>query len=140
MIHVAAVLAQIVLLTIGAVHAVAGPSYSADGLQIDGRLDSFSNAELIDAIIAMAPAKPNADLAVSGIEPSASGIDRRRWAETGQSVVAYPITTTISVEFDYQLEEIEELTAQHIEMGTAGVDYTSHKVLVRAHWQFDLIP
>lgn len=140
MIQAIAILAHIVALTVGSVDVAAEQPAPADGLQIDGTLDAISNHELIEAIIAVAPIALSMDFDEPAIEPSAAADD---WAEEAVSGVGYAVTTTISLGVAYELEEIEDLTAQHIEMGTAGVDYTSHKVLVRANWQFDqfdLIP
>ena len=133
-----AVLLHIVLLSGQPVPAIAEEAKAPATLQIDADLSSVSNAALVDAIIAAAPPQPNADIDDPMAEPAAPGLDDAAWAAETDSGVAYPVTSTISLGLDYQLEEIEDLTANHIEMGTAGVDYTSHKVLVRAQWQFDL--
>lgn len=139
MLLLAAALLQVMLLTGGSVPVVAEEPHPPAILQIDGDLSSISNAELVDAIIAAAPPGPDMSLDEVMNEPAAPGLDEGEWTEEADSGVAYPITSTISLGLDYQIEEIEDLTANHIEMGTAGVDYTSHKVLVRAQWQFDLI-
>ena len=138
MLFLAAVLLQVMMLTTGSGHVVAEEPNPPAILMINGDLSAISNAELVDAIIAAAPAQPNLDIADPTAEPAAPGLDDAAWAEETDSGVAYPVTSTISLGLDYQLEEIEDLTANHIEMGTAGVDYTSHKVLVRAQWQFDM--
>ena len=140
MIHTLAVLVPIAALTVGAIQAAADTPAPVDGLRIDGMLDATSNHELIDAIIAAAPTTPSPEFDELAIEPSAAADGESDWAEEVQSGVGYPVTPTISLGVAYEHEEIEDLTAHYIEMGTAGVDYTSHKVLVRAHWQFDLIP
>jgi len=59
------------------------------------------------------------------------------WMNVDRSPVAYALTEAISLGLDYEVEEMEDLTEDFIEMGTTGVDYTSHKVVVRARWQFD---
>lgn len=140
MLHLFVILLNVTLLTGGPVHLVAEPVEALSDLQIDSTLDPISNAGLVDAIIAAAPVEPDTDLGDPAIEPSSAGIAGSDWTDGNEPGVAYPVTDTISVGVGYQLEEIEDLTVDRIEMGTAGVDYTSHKVLVRAHWQFDLIP
>jgi len=134
-----AALLQITLLATGSVHAVAEEPQPIATLQIDRDFSAVSNAALVDAIITAAPAHSEADFIDAMNEPAAPGLDDNAWTEKADSGVAYPVTSTISLGLDYQVEEIEDLTANHIEMGTAGVDYTSHKVLVRAQWQFDLV-
>lgn len=136
MIQAAAGLAQIIVFTISALAAAAQSPAYADGLKIEGTLEAISNHELIDAIIAAAPAMLSADIDELAIEPSAAASD---WSEESQSGVDYAVTPSISLGVTYVHEEIEDLTADLIEMGTAGVDYTSHKVLVRAEWQFDMV-
>ncbi len=131
------ILVQAVALTVGAIHAAAGEPMLAASLQIGGTLDTNSNHELIEAIVAAAP---SLDVDELTIEPSAAAYGESNWAEEAQSEIGYPVTDTISFGVAYEHEEIEDLTAQHIEMGTAGVDYTSHKVLVRANWQFGVLP
>ncbi|MGI9487952.1 MAG: hypothetical protein ACR2RF_19120 [Geminicoccaceae bacterium] len=140
MIHTLAILVPIVALTVGAIQAAAETPVPVDGLQIDGTLDAISNSELVDAIITAAPTKPAIDFDELAIEPSAAADGESDWTEKTQSGVGYPVTPTIFLGVAYVHEEIEDLTAQHIEMGTAGVDYSSHKVLVRAHWQFGVLP
>ena len=139
MLFLIAVLLHIALLTGEPVHVIAEEPHTPATLQIDGDLSSISNAALVDAISAAAPAQLEVNLSDPMAEPAAPGLDDSAWAEEADSGVAYPVTSTISLGLDYQIEEIEDLTANHIEMGTAGVDYTSHKVLVRAQWQFDLV-
>ena len=135
-----AILVPIAALTVGAIQAAAETPPPVDGLQIEGSLDMASNHELIDAIIAAAPAMQFADFDELTIEPSAAAHGEIDWTEEAQSGIGYPVTPTISLGVAYVHEEIEDLTAHHIEMGTAGVDYTSHKVLVRANWQFGVLP
>lgn len=138
--HTLAVLVPIAALTVGAIQAVAETPFPVDDLQIEGSLDMVSNHELIDIIIAAAPTAPSTDFDELAIEPSAAAHGEIDWTEETQSGIGYPVTQTISLGVAYEHEEIEDLTAQHIEMGTAGVDYTSHKVLVRANWQFGVLP
>lgn len=133
-----AVLVQIMVLTVGAIIAAAESPPPGEGLQIEETLDAIGNHDLVDAIISMAPSAPPADL--DEPETESSTIIGSDWVGLVDSGVGYPVTQTISLGLAYHLEEIEDLTAELIEIGTAGVDYSSHKVLVRALWQFDLIP
>ena len=57
-----------------------------------------------------------------------------RDAHTG---VAYSVTRSISVGFAYNLEEIEDLSEDHIQPATVSGDYENHTLLVRAHWRFN---
>lgn len=136
MIQAIAIAVQIAALTVGAINAAAEPSITDEGLQIDGTLDAIGNHELIEAIISAAP---TTNWGETAIEPAAAHADSG-WMDEVQSGIGYPVTQTISLGVAYAHEQIEDLTAQYIEMGTAGVDYTSHKVLVRANWQFDIVP
>jgi hypothetical protein len=133
------VLVHALILLSGAAQANDDQLPSSIHLQLNDPLDVDRNMQLVAAIAAAAPAQPDLNLDEPLIEPAAPGLDESAWADGNESGVAYSVSDAISLGLAYELEEIEDLTAQHIEMGTAGVDYTSHKVLVRANWQFDLV-
>ncbi|MGI9420042.1 MAG: hypothetical protein ACR2RA_19640 [Geminicoccaceae bacterium] len=143
MMLIIAVLMQMLALTAGPLPAAAESASSPADLQFDAALDPTGSSDLIDAIISMAPVRLDdgpIDPADGTAALSSSSGDDEDWATGASSGVAYPVTSNLSVGLLYQLEEIEDLTAELIEMGTAGVDYTSHKVLVRANWSFDFDP
>lgn len=137
--QIAIVLLYAATLASGTAHAVDKPAQASPHLELDSPLDPSRNMQIIDAIMAAAPIPPAFDLDDPVIEPSAPSLVESAWAEGNESGVAYPLTNAISLGLAYEHEEIESLTAELIEMGTAGVDYTSHKVLVRAQFHFDLI-
>lgn len=115
--------------------AVADDSPAAPiGLETRDGFQTISNVELIDAIIAAAPVRRDN----RAIEPAARSLTDDDWAGDREAGVAYAVSNNLSLGLDYEHEGIEDLTAAHIEMGSAGVDYTSHKVLVRANLTFDL--
>jgi len=58
----------------------------------------------------------------------------------GETGVAFPVTEAISLAVDYELEEVEDLAADGMKMGTTGAEYANHSVMVRARWQFDVLP
>lgn len=140
MIHTVVMLLRVVLFTVGSAGAVADTVAPAGGLQIDGTLDPITNTQLVDAIIAVAPAGLTAALAENAVEPAASRPGGANWADEGESGMAYAVSGRLSLGLTYEHEGIEDLTAELIEMGTAGVDYTSHNVLVRANVSLDFIP
>ena len=100
-----------------------------------GRVDTI-DARIDDAIIEDlgAPELPI-------IEPLEPGAPSESWDENEElSGVAFPVTDDISFGLDYELEELEELTTDRIEMGSASADHESHNVMLRANWKFDLRP
>ncbi|MEZ5934963.1 MAG: hypothetical protein R3F54_24120 [Alphaproteobacteria bacterium] len=140
MIQAVVLLLRMLLFSLVSAAAVAEPPAPAIDLRIDGTLDPAGNARLIDAIIAMAPNQLAARQVDLAIEPAAAQLSDDDWADDHESGVAYALSGSVSVGLDYEHENIEDLTEQHIEMGTAGVDYTSHRVLVRAHVALDFVP
>ncbi|MGI9508399.1 MAG: hypothetical protein ACR2QJ_03505 [Geminicoccaceae bacterium] len=141
MVYIVAVLVFVITLVGEPVETVAEPVIQLVGLQIDADLGSIerdlaavttgpSHAGLSDDNVDRFTVEPSAHAEING-DDGRDGV---------QSDLAYPVTSSITLGFVYQVEEIEDLTAELIEMGTVGVDYTSYKVLVRAHWAFDFAP
>ena len=50
--------------------------------------------------------------------------------------VSYPLNRTVSLGLGYQFATSEDLDLEVAETGALGGDYNSHRVLVRARWQF----
>lgn len=141
MVYIVAVIAFVITLAAEPVETVAEPILQPIGLEMGADLGS------IERDLAAATANPRDPDWLDdtfdrfAVEPSAhAGINGEDGREEMQSGLAYPVTGSVTLGFVYQIEEIEDLTAELIEMGTVGVDYTSHKILVRAHWAFDLLP
>ena len=94
--------------------------------------------EAIDAMVDSLPVEVGGDLTPElyrSLEPSAPN---ESWEKDGEPGLAFPVTDELSLGLDYRLEEIEDLTADRIKMGTASADHASHNVMIRAQWQFDL--
>jgi len=112
-------------------------------LEINGILNTDNSESLVDAIDAMIEPS-SAAVRHAGMDDTASSAEvedlPQSWLVDTESGVAFTVTDEISLGVDYQIEELEELTAHHIKMGMAGPDHISHNVLLRAQWHFDVDP
>lgn len=143
MTHVAAVSACLATLVFGSLTAAA--TSPAPSLQLDisialERTDQEAETGAINTMVEQSvieerhtPELPSMEL----LEPSAPS---EAWEQRGVAPgVAFSVNDDISLGLDYELEELEELTADRIEMGSASADHASHNVMLRANIQFDLV-
>ena len=144
MAHVVAVPACLVALVFGSLPAAAtspAPSVQLDiGIVLE-RAESEMRNDVIDATVDRSMIEDHGSGELPPIELLEPAASDEAWEEQGDAPgVAFSVTDEISLGVNYELEELEELTADRIVMGTAGADHESHNVLLRAHWRFDLKP
>lgn len=117
------------------------PSLQLDIGQAVERADSEAQIGIIDAIVTDSDqplVDEDRDAEALSIEP---GAPSEAWSGNDDAAgVTISLTDDISLGLDYELEELEELTADRIEMGAGDADHESHNVMLRANWRFDLKP
>ena len=142
--YAVAVSAGLLTLAFGSICADAtspAPSLQLDISKAVERAGSEGQVGIVDAIMTESDqplVDENGDAEALSIEP---GAPSEAWEGNDDAAgVTIPLTDDISLGLDYELEELEELTADRIEMGAGDADHASHNVMLRANWRFDLQP
>lgn len=125
---------------IGVHSAAASPLIAPSKLRLGDLVEQRAVETTPDAIDDPAwPSVTSDDSTIDHMESEALGAVAHDQAieDDAQAGLAYPLTGSISLGFSYDLEEMEDLSNNHIQSGTVSEDYENHTVLLRAHWRFN---